>query len=48
MEHLVEGHIGGYYISCEDSSLIEAYCEQCGDYDRIMLSYEEGHKIEAL
>lgn len=48
MEHIVESHVGGFYISNENSSVIEEYCEQCGDYDRILLSYDEGHKIEAL
>ena len=48
MEHLVESHVGGFYISDQNPSVIEEYCEQCGDYDRILLSYEEGHKIEAL
>lgn len=48
MEHLVESHVGGFYISDQDPSIIEAYCEQCGDYDRILLSYEEDQKLEAL
>ena len=48
MEHLVESHFGGYYVSNEAEDIIEAYCEQCGDYDRIVLSWEEGMKKEAL
>ena len=38
MEHLVESHLGGYYISNSDPEIIEAYCDQCGDSDRIILS----------
>lgn len=48
MEHLVESHLGGYYISDLDSDLITAYCESCGDSDYILLSWEEGHMIDAL
>ena len=48
MEHLVEGHLGGYYISDDDPEIIESYCEQCGDSDRIILSWEKGNKMETL
>lgn len=48
MEYLVESHMGGYYISNSDPIIIEAYCEQCGDYDHIILSWEESKKIESL
>ena len=27
LEHLVEGHLGGYYISDSDPEVIEEYCE---------------------
>ena len=48
MEHLVESHLGGYYVSSLDSKIITAYCETCGDHDWILLSCEEGHMMEAL
>lgn len=44
MEYLVESHMGGYYISNLDPDIIERYCEQCGDYDRILLSWEDNKK----
>ena len=39
-EYLVEGHLGGYYISNSDPEIIEAYCETCGDSDRILTSWD--------
>ena len=48
MEHLVESHLGGYYISDGDPEFIEAYCDQCGDSDNIILSWEEGQRLESL
>lgn len=48
MEHLVESHMGGYYISNMDPDIIEAYCEECGDHDRILASWEEGMREESL
>ncbi len=48
MEHLVESHLGGYYISNSDPEIIEAYCDQCGDSDRIILSWKEGQRLESL
>lgn len=48
MEHLVESHMGGYYISNNEPEVIEKYCDTCCDYDHIILSYEEGKKFEAL
>ena len=48
MEHLVEGHMGGYWIDNRDPEDITAYCEQCGDYDRILLSWQEGKMLEVL
>ena len=49
MYHLVSSHLTGeYYISTQDPKIIEAVCEQCGDYDSIILSYNEGMKTEAL
>lgn len=44
--HFVEGHLGGYYISNSDPEVIEEYCDECGDYDRIMFSYDEEDKKE--
>ena len=48
MEHLVESHLGGYYVSNLDPKQITAYCESCGDSDWIVLSWKEGHMIEEL
>lgn len=48
MEYLVESHMGGHYISNSDPEIIEEYCERCGDSDTIILSWEEGKKIETL
>ena len=48
MEHLVESHLGGYYISSADPEIITAYCESCGDSDWIILSWEEGLMMETL
>ncbi len=48
MEHLVESHLGGFYISNNDPEFITETCEECGDSDTILLSWEEGHGKEAL
>ena len=48
MEHLVESHLGGYYVSSLDEEIITKYCEECGDSDWIVLSWEEGQMMEAL
>lgn len=48
MEHLVEGHLGGYYISDAEPKIITRYCESCGDSDSIILSWNEGNKFIAL
>jgi hypothetical protein len=48
MEHLVESHLGGYYISDLDPEIITAYCESCGDSDWILLSWEKGNMMESL
>lgn len=48
MEHLVESHLGGYYITNMDPDIIESYCEECGDHDRILISWEEDMSENAL
>lgn len=51
MEHLVEGHLGSYYISDDDPEFIEQYCETCGDSDTILISWnqeEENARVNAL
>ena len=51
LEHLVQGHLGGYYISSGELEFIEQYCEQCGDSDEILTSwdeYEEDARLNAL
>ena len=39
MEYLVNSHLGGYYISDNDPSWIEEICEECGDCDIIIGSW---------
>lgn len=48
MEHLVESHLGGYYITNMEPEVIEEYCEECGDHDRILISWEEGMRESTL
>ena len=48
MEHLVESHLGGYYITNMEPDVIEEYCEECGDHDRILISWEEGMRESTL
>ena len=40
MEHLVEGHLGGYWIDSRNIEDIEEYCDECGDYDCVVLSLQ--------
>ena len=49
MEHLVKAHdTGMYYTSNESISIIRETCPECGSWDNIILSYEEGEKDIAL
>lgn len=48
MEHLVQSHLGGYYISSGDPIDIEAYCEECGDSDNIIASWENDNTFLGL
>ena len=48
MKYLVESHLGGYYVSDLDPEEITSYCEDADDSDWILLSWEEGHMMEAL
>ena len=49
MEHIVQNHVSGiFYISNEDPEIVEEICDECGDNDCILLSYEIGHRFEAL
>ena len=51
LEHLVQSHLGGYYISDLEPEFIEMYCETCGDYDEILTSWnseEENTKTNDL
>jgi hypothetical protein len=48
MEYLVVSHMGGYYISNQDPKKITEFCEQFGDSDWIVLSWNEGHMMDAL
>lgn len=47
-QHLVESHLGGYYISVREKEDIEEFCETCGDNDWILFSFEEEKKQEAF
>lgn len=44
--YFVEGHLGSYYISGNDRESIEEYCEQCGDYDMVLFSFDDEEKDE--
>lgn len=49
MEHLVRAHdTGMYYTSNESIGVIRETCPECGSWDNIILSYEEGEKDSAL
>ena len=48
MEHLVSSHLGGYYVSNNDVDDIEKVCEQCGDSDYVITSWEKGNKLKSL
>ena len=48
MEHLVESHMGGFYISSDEPEFIEEYCSECGDSDFIMYSWPEGEMTNSL
>ena len=48
MEHLVKGHMGGYWIDNRDIDEIMAYDEDACDFDEVLLSWEEGEMLEAL
>ena len=44
LEHLVQSHLGGHYITDGEPEFIEAYCETCGDSDEILTSWENSEK----
>ncbi len=46
MEHLVESHMGGYYISSLPRDIIEKECEECYDRDTIVASWTKGDEID--
>ena len=46
MEHLVESHMGGYYISSLPQEVIEKECEECFDRDTILVSWKKGDEID--
>lgn len=51
LEHLVQSHLGGYYISDSEIEDIEEYCETCGDYDTVVASWnplEENGRLNGL
>jgi hypothetical protein len=49
MEHLVKAHdIDLYYVSHDSVSVIRETCPECGSWDNIILSYEDGEKDKAL
>ena len=44
MNHLVESHLGGIYISDSPAYIITATCDQCGDSDWIVASWDDGDR----
>lgn len=40
MKYLYESHLGGIYITDEEQDFENLYCEQCGDYDWLIGSFE--------
>lgn len=48
MMHLVESHLGGYYITDRKIEDIIKPCDECGDSDWIIVSFEEDNKLEIL
>ena len=45
MEYLVKTHdTGKYYVSKDPISTIRETCPNCGSWDNIILSYEDGEK----
>ena len=45
-EHFVESHLGGYYFSKGDREIIEEYCEECGDSDDVIFTFDDEDKSE--
>ena len=49
MTHLVKKHdTGEYCLSEGDPSTLTRKCKNCGDYDKILLSFDDDKKVEAL
>ena len=48
MKHLVESHLGYYYISDSDLENITKPCDQCGDCDWVIFSWDESLKKNKL
>ena len=49
MTHLVKKHdTGEYCLSEGDPSTLTRKCEECGDRDKILLSFENDRKVEAF
>lgn len=47
MWYVYECHLSGdYYISDKELSYEERYCEQCGDSDRLMDSFDTEEEAE--
>ena len=40
MKYLYESHLGGIYITDEEQDFENLYCEQCGDSDWLIGSFE--------
>lgn len=45
MIYIYESHLGGLYISDEELSLDETYCETCEDYDWLGCVVEDWHDV---
>ena len=48
MYHLVESHMGGFYITNLDKEVIQKPCEQCGDCDWVKVSFTKEEKIPKI
>lgn len=46
--YIVEGHLGGMYLSQEDPEVIQEFCEQCGDCDWIVGEFDSEDSAENI
>lgn len=46
--HLVEGHLGGMYLSQSDVADIEEMCESCGDSDMVVDTFDDADEDDVV